>query len=132
MAQPFSNKIVSLLEKKIFANVATIMPDGTPQVTPVWCSHDGQNVVFTTARGRQKDLNLNHDPRVSICLVDPENPYHYAEIRGHVVEMTELGADAHIDALAKKYLNVDAYPYRKPGEVRVIVKVAPDVVHVVG
>lgn len=116
-----------LLEsKKAFAHVATVGADGNPQVTPVWVDFDGQHVRFNTARGRVKDRNLQRNPRVAISIQDPDNPYRYLQIRGRVTEMTERGADEHIDALAKKYLGQDRYPGRKPGEVRVTVKVAPE------
>ena len=101
------------------------MPEGSPQVTPVWCDFDGTHVRINSARGRRKDLNMRRDPRVSLALVDPDNPYRYLEIRGRVVEITEDGGDAHIDSLAHKYLGVDEYPNRRAGEVRVIYKIAP-------
>ena len=87
---------------------------------------------FNSALGRVKDKNVRRDPRVSIALLDPENPYRYLEIRGRVVEITEDGADGHIDALAKKYLGKDKYPFRKSGEVRVTYKVAPEKVSAMG
>ena len=115
-----------LLEGKALAHLATLMPDGRPQVTPVWCDLDGGHVRVNSARGRQKDRNMRRDPRVALSLCDPENPYRCLEIRGAVEEMTEEGGDAHIDALAKKYLGVDEYPYRREGEVRVIYRIAPE------
>lgn len=115
-----------LLRKKSFAHLATLMPDGSPQVTPVWWDWDGRHVLINTARGRQKDRNLRRSPRVSLSIQDPENPYRYLEVRGRVVGVTEDGADAHIDALAKRYLGVDEYPYRQPGEVRVLFRVEPE------
>jgi PPOX class probable F420-dependent enzyme len=116
-----------LLEsKKAFAHIATVGADGAPQVTPVWVDLDGDRIRFNTARGRVKDKNLQRNPRVAISIQDPENPYRYLQVRGRVSEMTEKGADDHIDALAKKYLGKDTYPGRKPGEVRVIVKVTPE------
>lgn len=123
-------KFRDLFAKRAFANLATLMPDGQPQVSPVWIDFDGRHVVFNTARDRQKDRNLRRDPRVSLSILDPENPYRYLEIRGRVAEVTEDGADGHIDRLAKKYLDLDTYPYRQPGEVRVIFKIAPE--HVAG
>jgi PPOX class probable F420-dependent enzyme len=121
-----------LFEKKGFAHLATVSTDGTPQSTPVWVDFDGAHVRFNTARGRLKDKNLQANPRVALSILDPENPYRYIQVRGRVVEMSERGADAHIDALAKKYLGQDTYPYRRPGEVRVIVKIAPDRVQTMG
>jgi PPOX class probable F420-dependent enzyme len=119
-------KYSDLFEKPAFAHLATLMPDGRPQVTPVWCDFDGQYVRINSAKGRQKDRNMRRDPRVSLSLMDPENPYRYIEIRGRVAEITEEGADDHINKLAKKYLGVDTYPYRGPNEVRVIYKIEPE------
>jgi PPOX class probable F420-dependent enzyme len=102
------------------------MPGGEPQVTPVWIDYDGEQVVFNTAAGRQKDKNLQRDGRVSMSIIDPDNPYRYLEIRGRVSERTTSGADLHIDKMAKKYLGQDKYPFRQPGEVRVIFKVTPE------
>lgn len=124
MAQ-IPEKFLDLFQKKAFANIATLMPDGQPQVTPVWCDYDGRHVLVNSARGRQKDRNLKRDPRVSLSILDPDNPYRYLEVRGRVVEATEEGADEHINRMAKKYLGVDEYPYRRPGEVRVLYKIEP-------
>jgi len=121
-----------LLQKPAFANLATLNPDGSPQVTPVWFEYDGQHIVVNTARGRVKDRNLKHEPRVALSIMDPANPYRYLGIQGRVTEMTETGADAGIDRLAKKYLGKDKYPWRGPNEVRVLVKITPDKVHTMG
>jgi PPOX class probable F420-dependent enzyme len=118
-------KYRDLFDKKAFAVVATVGADGHPQVTPVWVDYDGRHVRLNTARGRVKDRNLAKNPHIALTIMDPENPYRYVQIRGRVVEMTEEGADAHIDALAKKYLGQDRYPYRRAGEVRVTYKIAP-------
>jgi len=126
MTGPIPQKYTDLFQKRAFANLATLMPDGRPQVTPVWVDYDGAHVIFNSAKGRQKDRNVRRDPRVSLAIVDPENPYRYLEIRGKVVEITEQGADAHIDRMAKKYLGVDKYPYAQSGEVRVIYKIQPE------
>jgi PPOX class probable F420-dependent enzyme len=83
-------------------------------------------VVINTAKGRVKDRNMRRDPRVSLAVLDPENPYRHLQVMGRVTEITEAGADAHIDKIAKKYLNVDKYPYRQSGEIRVIYKIQPD------
>ncbi|MFN0085569.1 MAG: PPOX class F420-dependent oxidoreductase [Blastocatellia bacterium] len=120
------DKFRDLMDKRIFAGLATLMPDGSPQLTPVWIDYDGENVIFNTAEGRQKDKNLQREPRVSLMLIDPENPYRYLEVRGRVVERTHAGADDHINKMAKKYLNKDVYPFRAPGEVRVIYKIMPE------
>jgi len=129
MAATIAKELLDLFKKPAFANLATLNPDGSPQVTPVWVDFDGTHVIVNTARGRVKDRNLQREPRVALTILDPENPYRYLGIQGRVSEMTEAGADAHIDKMAKKYLNKDTYPFRKPGEVRVIVKITPEKVH---
>ena len=122
-------KYRDLFNKKAFASLGTLMNDGQPQVTPVWVDYDGKNILFNSARGRVKDLNIRRDPRVSLAVVDPDNPYRYLEIRGKVVDITQEGADEHINKLAKKYLGVDKYPYRQPGEVRVLYRMRAEKVH---
>ena len=126
MPEAIPEKYRDLFSKRAFASLATLMPNGSPQVTPVWCDLEGDFVVFNSAKGRQKDRNVRRDPRVAMAIVDPENPYRYLEIRGRVVDITEQGADAHIDKLAKKYLGVDKYPYRQASETRVIYKIQPE------
>jgi len=126
MSQAIPEKYPDLFTKKAFASLATLMPDGRPQVTPVWCDVEGDLVIVNSAKGRQKDRNLRRDPRVALSITDPENPYRYLELRGRVVEITEQGAAAHIDKMAKKYLGVDKYPYSQSGEVRVMYKIQPD------
>ncbi len=121
-----------LLTKPAFANLATLNPDGSPQVTPVWVDFDGSHLIVNTARGRVKAKNLAREPRVALSIADPENPYRYLGIQGRVVEMTEKGGDAHIDKMAKKYLGKDSYPGRRAGEVRIVVKIEPDKVHTNG
>jgi PPOX class probable F420-dependent enzyme len=118
--------------KKAFASLATLMPDGTPQVTPVWFDWDGKNLIFNSARGRQKDLNVRRDPRVTLTISDPENPYRYVEVRGRVTDITQEGAGDHIDKMAKKYLDKDKYPFAQPGEVRVLYTVRPEKVQGMG
>ena len=117
-----------LTEKKAFAQVATVGKSG-PQVTPVWVDFDGTHVLVNTARGRAKTKNLARDARVGINILDPDNPYRYLEIQGRVADVTENGAAAHIDKMAKKYLGKDKYPFAQPGEVRVLYKIAPEFVH---
>ncbi len=119
-------------EGKNFATIATLMPDGSPHATVTWIDTDGKHVIFNTAEGRLKPKNLRRDPRVSISILNSENPYQQVVIQGRAVEITHDGADEHIDRMAKKYLGVDKYPYRAPGEKRVIVKVVPDKVSVMG
>ena len=126
--EPFKD----LFAKVAFAHLATIMADGSPQVTPVWCSFDGTSVWVNSAKGRLKDKNMRRNKRVALSIQDPDNAYRYLAIQGEVTEITESGADAHIDALAKKYLGKDHYPYRVPGEVRVIYKIRPEKVSTMG
>ena len=125
-------KSLDLFQKKAFAQLATLMPDGSPQVTTVWVDYDGKHILLNSAKGRLKDKNMRRDPRVGLDVVDPENPYRHLAVRGRVVEITEQGADAHIDKMAKKYLGQDKYPRRAPGEVRVIYKVEPDNAYIMG
>ena len=119
MSAAIPEQYKDLLEKPAFGNLGTVMKDGSPQVTPIWVDYDGTHLRFNSAKGRVKDINIRRDPRVSVSLVDPANPYRYLEIRGRVSEITEAGADDHINKLSKKYLNNPVYPFRKPGEVRV-------------
>ncbi|MBI3031069.1 MAG: PPOX class F420-dependent oxidoreductase [Candidatus Rokubacteria bacterium] len=121
-----------LFQKKAFAHLATVGADGSPQVTPVWVDFDGTHIRFNTAKGRVKDKNLRRNPRVALSIQDPDNPYRYMQVRGRVAEITEQGADAHIDALAKKYIDQDKYPFRRPGEVRVLYKILPEKIHSLG
>lgn len=115
--------IKTLLQKKVFVHFATEMKDGSPQVSPVWVDVEGDTILINSALGRLKDKNVRRDPRVALSLTDPENPYHSVSIRGRVTEITEEGADAHVDKLAKKYLGKDKYPGRTPGEKRVLYKI---------
>ena len=132
MSQVIPDKYKDLFEKQAFANLGTLMRDGSPQVTPVWVDYDGKHVRFNSALGRVKDKNIRRDPRVAIAVQDPENPYRYVEVRGRVVEITQNGADDHINKLAKKYLGKDVYPFRQPGEVRVLYKVEPEKISSMG
>jgi PPOX class probable F420-dependent enzyme len=125
-------KYLDLFQKKTFGQLATLMPDGSPQVSPVWVDYDGRNILINSAKGRVKDKNMRRDPRVGLDLVDPENPYRHLSLRGRVVDITEQGADAHIDKMAMKYLGKDKYPYRSSGEVRVIYKIEPKGAHTMG
>jgi PPOX class probable F420-dependent enzyme len=118
-----------LTTKKPLASIATIMPDGTPQVTPVWFDYTNGKIRINTARGRVKAKNMKVGSKVALAIVDPENAYRYIGIRGPVVEEDEKNADAHIDSLAKKYLNQDKYPFRSPGEQRVTYVIEPQSVH---
>jgi len=119
---------VALLREKVLAHVATIMPDGSPQVTPVWVDTDGEAVLFNTAKGRLKHRNLSRDPRVAISITDRNDDYRTVVIRGRA-ELIDEGADELIDRLAKKYRGLDRYPFRQPGEERVTVRVVPETIH---
>ncbi len=118
-------EFTDLFDKKVFANLATLMPDGRPQVTPVWCEFDGTHILVNSAKGRQKDRNMRRDPRVSLSIMDPDNSYRYLEVRGEVVEIEEDVALEHINKLAKKYLDLEEYPYLQAGEVRIRYKIEP-------
>jgi PPOX class probable F420-dependent enzyme len=117
-----------LFRDKNLVYVATLMPDGSPQITPTWVDIDEENntILVNTAKGRIKQKNLARDPRIAVAVVDRNNPYNVATIRGRVLEQTTKGADAHIDRLAKKYLGVDSYPFRNAAEERVILKIKPE------
>ena len=101
-----------LFERETYAHFATMMPDGTPQVTPVWVDYDpdADRVLVNTARGRQKAKNASRNPKVGLSMVDPENPYRFLSVRGEVCELTEEGAVAHINDLAERYMGVEEYP----------------------
>ncbi|HLG17376.1 MAG TPA: PPOX class F420-dependent oxidoreductase [Blastocatellia bacterium] len=126
MPKAIPEKYADLFQKRAFGNLATVMPDGSPQVTPVWVDYDGKYVLVNSARGRQKDKNIARSSSVAISIVDPDNPYRYLEVRGRVAEITEEGARDHIDKMAKKYLGQDKYPFAQAGEVRVLFKVEPE------
>src|SRR5580698_4194285 len=102
-----------LTEKKSLAHLATVMPDGSPQVTPVWFFYKDGKFLVNTARGRVKDRNMSKNAQVALSISDPDDPYAHIAVRGKVVRTTEEGADASIDALAKKYLGQDKYPFRR-------------------
>ena len=116
----------TLLAGKNFATIATLMPSGAPQASVIWIDVEGDTIVFNTAEGRIKPNNVRRDARVAITVHNAENPYQQAMIQGHVTELVHDGADAHIDAMAMKYMGVDTYPFRQEGEQRVIIKIAAD------
>lgn len=131
MAQAIPENFLDLFEKKAFAHLATLMPDGTPQVSPVWVDYDGQYILINSARGRAKDRNMEERPTVAMDITDPDNSYRYLGIRGKVVEITEEGGYEHICKLSQKYRGNPNYP-RNPGEVRVIYKIEPEKVRTNG
>ena len=126
MADALSPKARALIARPVLASLATLNPDGSPQITPLWVDLDGDDVVFNTAKGRKKARNLERDPRVAVTVVDPDDQYNVVVFRGTVIDITTEGADAHIDSMAKKYLGVDSYPMRREGEVRIRVTVRTD------
>ncbi len=121
-----SNEQKEFLRKPNFGHLATLEPDGSPQVTPVWIDVDDEHILINTAKGRKKVRNVERDPRVSVEVVEQENPYSMLSVQGKVVEITTEGADAHIDAMAKKYLGQDSYPFRTEGEERIILHIQPE------
>ena len=121
-----------LLREPAFCQLATLVPDGSPQVTQVWVDTDGEHILINTAQGRQKEQNVQRDPRVAVNVVDPANAWRLGMVRGRVVEITTAGADELIDQLAKKYLNEESYPFRRPEEVRVTLKILPEKINEIG
>ena len=121
-----------LEQKKAFAHLATIMPNGSPQVTPVWFDYTNGTIRVNTAKGRVKARNMKEGSAVALSILDPDNPYRYLQIRGRVRRATEEGASAHIDSLAKKYLGKDKYPFAQPGEVRLMYEIEPRAAHAMG
>jgi PPOX class probable F420-dependent enzyme len=124
--EEISEPVANIIKQRNFAFFATLSKDGSPQVTPTWIDIDDTTILINTAEGRIKQRNVSRDPRVSISLVDEENPYSMVTIKGRVIEQTNDGADEHIDKLAKKYLNIDKYPGHSPSIKRVILKIKPE------
>ncbi|MEZ4287228.1 MAG: PPOX class F420-dependent oxidoreductase [Polyangiales bacterium] len=112
-------EFVDIVQKPTFAHFSTLMDDGSPHSSPVWIDMEGERLVVNSAEGRLKDRNIRRDPRVALSLTDPDNSYRALNIRGRVTKITREGADEHIDQMAKKYMNVDKYPFRAPNEQRV-------------
>jgi len=113
-------------ETKAFACLATLMKDGSPQLTPIWFNTDGTHILINSAVGRVKNANMRRDRRIALVILDPHDPYRYIQIRGKVIEITTQGAREHIDALAKKYRGLEKYPGRSPNEIRVKFTILPD------
>jgi hypothetical protein len=124
MGNPFPASHQDLVRKKAFAFLATVNPDGTPQVTPVWFDMAGDNIRINTARGRIKDRNMSQNAHVALSILDPDDPYRHVSLRGRIVKVSEAGADADIDELSQKYLG-KPYPGRRPGEQRVTYEIEP-------
>ena len=117
--------VKTLLSDKAYGHVVTFNSDGKPQVTMVWMDVDGDEVLFNTAEGRRKTQNLRRDPRIIVSVQDRTDPQAYAVFHGKA-RVTETGADEHIDKLAKRFLNADKYPFRRPGEKRLIIRISVD------
>jgi PPOX class probable F420-dependent enzyme len=132
MAQTISPGLKKLLREPAYCQLATLMPDGSPQNTQMWVETDGEHILLNTAEGRQKVKNVRRDPRVAVNVVDPTNAWRIASVRGRVVDVTTEGADRLIDELAKKYLDEETYPFRQPSEVRLTIKIAPEKINEVG
>ncbi|GCE12836.1 PPOX class F420-dependent oxidoreductase [Tengunoibacter tsumagoiensis] len=115
-----------LLNTNALAHVATVGAKGEPQTTPVWFGWDGQHILISQTKGRQKYRNIQREPRIALSIVDPANPYRYLEIRGKVVRIDEDPKLAFINAMAKKYMGVDTYPYHQPGDERVVLIIQPE------
>jgi PPOX class probable F420-dependent enzyme len=113
-------------ETKAFAFLATLMKDGSPQLTPVWFNTDGKYILVNSAKGRVKDRNMRRDPRVALTIVDPKDAYRYIQIRGRVIEITYQGAKEHIDTLSKKYTGRDFYTGGSAEEIRVTYIILPE------
>jgi PPOX class probable F420-dependent enzyme len=132
MSATIEGRSEELLQAKNFCQVATLRSDGSVHSAPVWVDVQDGRPVLNTAEGRAWPANLERDPRVTLTVQNMDNPYEYVAIRGRVAERTHDGADEHIDAMAKKYLGQDTYPFRQPGEERVIIRIDPEYVHVWG
>jgi PPOX class probable F420-dependent enzyme len=130
MSTTITGRGEELLKAKNFCHVATLRADGTIHGVPVWADIQDGHPVVNSAEGRGWVRNLERDPRVTLTVQNSENPYEYLEVRGRVSELTRDGADQHIDSLAKKYMDLDEYPLRQPGEQRVIIRVEPEHVYV--
>jgi PPOX class probable F420-dependent enzyme len=114
-----SDKAKALFDGKALGMLGLVSEDGTAQVTPVWITRDGDTPVFNTVHGRSKAKNMERDPRVTLTIVDPDNGYSYVELRGNVEFEEGQAAVDTINALAKKYIDQDVYPWTQPGDVRV-------------
>jgi PPOX class probable F420-dependent enzyme len=124
-----TEKAKRLIDEKNFANVATLMPDGSPQVTPMWVDRDGDTILLNNKKSRQRTRNLTRDPRVAIAVYDQNSPYVNTSIRGKVIEITEKGAEEHIDKLSMKYYGTPKYPRHDPKDPQVIMRVEATHIH---
>jgi PPOX class probable F420-dependent enzyme len=125
-AKKIPEKYLDLFQKRAFGYFATLMPDGTPQVTPVWVDYDGQYVLVNTARGRLKARNVEQHKQVALTIVDPDNAYRHFEVRGTVVAITANNAEHHIDLMEQKYRDREVYPYHSADQPRILLKIEPE------
>ena len=132
MPQTISPGFRKLLREAAYCQLATLMPDGSPQITQVWVDTDGEHILINTVKGHQKERNVRRDLRVAVNVVDPAHQWRVAMVRGRVVDVTTEGADQLIDQLAKKYLNEETYPFRRPEQVRVTLKILPEKTNEIG
>ena len=128
MAVRLQDKHKALINATNFAHVATINDDGTPQNSPVWVEMQGEDIVINSEKSRDKVRNMKRNPHVALSVMNMENPYQYLQVRGRVKEVTEKGGKEGIDRLAKKYLGEDTYPWNKPGDVRVSIRIEPEAI----
>jgi PPOX class probable F420-dependent enzyme len=132
MGVSISSGFQKLLREPAYCEIATLMRDGSPHIAQVWVDTDGEHILINVPEGTQKLRNVRRDPRVAVNVVDPKNPYRIAAVRGKVAEVTTEGADDHIDRLAYKYLGQEKYPFRQPGQIRVMLKVTPEKINEIG
>jgi PPOX class probable F420-dependent enzyme len=121
--EPLPESVKKLIEAKTYANVATIMRDGSPHVVQTWVDHDGDTILINTYEGSQKHRNAERNPKIALDICDPTNPFNMAAIRGRVIEITRDGAEDRVDKLAKKYLGQDKYQRRRSGMKRILIKI---------
>ena len=122
---------LTLFDTTNLTYLSTVMPDGSPQVTPLWVEVGDDDLLrINTQEGRVKTENMHRDPRVALAVHDADNPYRYVTVRGRVVDITTDGAAALNDRLAQKYMGVERYPFEHPGEVRVVVTIKPERIYV--
>ena len=124
------SKAIQLFEGKNLVFIATLMKDGSPQLSPVWANYENDHILINTAEGRIKHKNILQDPRIAVSVVNSSNPLDMTTIRGTVVEIIPDYEYEHINRLTKKYLDQDNYPFRIPGEKRIILKIKPERVFV--
>jgi PPOX class probable F420-dependent enzyme len=126
MAERIPEAFLDLFKKPILAHLATLMPDGTPQVTPVWIDYDGEHILVNTWPDRAKGRNMLARPQVALDIVDPDDPFRYLAVRGRVVDATEEDAAAHIDTLARRYMGLERYPRHDPNRPRRLYRIVPE------